>query len=190
MPTTTINTDIAATSGIATAEEIRTAFTEHKQELTWLAEFLTGDELMASVCVTDARDLTESNNEDEICQERLQQWAREATVRSAVDFTRMRIAELCSTYEHGDFIGHHHPQLSPDRMELVVRESDRIRSRLDSLCRFVIILCGFEQRSFAEAAHVLGISKHAAEAAYSYALEILEVIYCQWVLESYGPAAA
>lgn len=190
MPNTTINTDIAATSGIATAEEIRAAFSEHKQELTWLAEFLTGDELMASACVTDARDLTESNNEDEICQERLQLWAREATVRSAVDFKRMRIAELSSTYEHGDFIGHHHLPLSPDRIELVVRESDTIRSRLDSLCRFVIILCGFERRSFGEAAQVLGISKCAVEAAYSSALDILEVIYCQAVVESYGLAAA
>jgi DNA-directed RNA polymerase specialized sigma24 family protein len=72
----------------------------------------------------------------------------------------------------------------------VVRESDVIRLRLDSLCRFVLVLCGFEQRSTGEAALLLGISKHAVEAAYGSALESLEVIYCQAVLASCGCVAA
>jgi hypothetical protein len=38
-------------AGIAAADETRTAFTQHKKELTWVAEFLTGDEVMASACV-------------------------------------------------------------------------------------------------------------------------------------------
>ena len=189
MAAITTSETIATSSGIAPAEEIRAAFTEHRRELTWLAEFLTDDELMASACVADARNLTD-NNEDEICQECVRRWPREATIRSALDLKRTRIAELSSAYEDGAFVGQQHPLLSLDRIELVVRESDVIRLRLDSLCRFVLILCGVEQRSTGDAALLLGISKHAVEAAYSSALESLEVIYCQAVLESYGCVTA
>ena len=189
MAATTTSETIATNSGIAGAEEIRAAFTEHRRELTWLAEFLTDDELMASACVADARNLTD-NNEDEICQECVRRWPREATIRSALDLKRMRIAELSSAYEDGAFAGQQHPPLSLDSIELVVRESDVIRLRFDSLCRFVLILCGVEQRSTGDAALLLGISKHAVEAAYSRALEWLEVIYCQAVLESYGCVTA
>ncbi len=179
----------ATSSGIATAEEIRSAFVEHKQELTWLAEFLTNDELMASACIADAGDLSKSSKEDEIDQECARSWPREATIRSAVDFKRMRIAELSCAYE-GEACGQQHPPLSQDAIELVVRESEVLRLRLDSLCRFALILCGFEQHPAAEAARLLGISKRAVESAYGTALESLEIVHCQEVLESYGCAAA
>ena len=188
MAAITTSKTIANSSGIAPAEEIRAAFTEHRRELTWLAEFLTDDELMASACVADARNLTD-NNEDEICQDCIGRWHREATILSALDLKQTRIAELSSvyeSYEYDVFVGQQHPPLSLDRIDLVVRESDVIRLRLDSLCRFVLILCGVEQCSTGDAALLLGISKHAVEAAYSSALESLEVIYCQAVLESYG----
>lgn len=38
---------ITTSSAVARAEEIRTAFIENKQALTWLAEFLIGDEIIA-----------------------------------------------------------------------------------------------------------------------------------------------
>ncbi|MBZ5647702.1 MAG: hypothetical protein LAN37_10815 [Acidobacteriia bacterium] len=189
MAAITISRSIAASSEIASAAEIRAAFAEHKQELTWLAEFLSDDELMASACVTDARDLMENNN-DEICQECLQMWTREATIRSVLDFKRMRIAELSSMYEHDDLVGQEHPPMSLQTMEFVVRESDNVRSRLDCLCRFVLVLCGFAQHSANQAALLLGISTHAVEAAYSSALESLEIIYCQVLVEAAGCAAA
>ena len=188
MAAITTSETIATSSAIADAEEIRAAFTEHRRELTWLAEFLTDDELMASACVADARHLPD-NNEDEICQDCIGRWHREATILSALDLKRTRIAELSSvyeSYEYGAFVGRQHPPLSLDKFELVVSESDLVRRRLDSLCRFVLILCGVEQRSTGDAALLLGISKHAAEAAYSSALESLEVIYCQVFLESYS----
>ena len=47
-----------SSSGIAGAEEIRTAFIENNQALTWLAEFLTGDEMIAAACVIDACNLS------------------------------------------------------------------------------------------------------------------------------------
>lgn len=192
MAAITTSETIATSSAIADAEEIRAAFTEHRRELTWLAEFLTNDELMASACVADARDLPD-NNEDEICQDCIGRWHREATILCALDLKRTRIAELSSvyeSYEYGAFVGQQHPPLSLDIFELVVGESDLVRLRLDSLCRFVLILCGVEQRSTGDAALLLGISKHAVEAAYSSALDSLEVIYCQVFLESYSCATA
>ncbi len=186
----TISGSIRTGSAIATAEEIRAAFTAHKKEFTWLAEFLAGDDLLASACITDVGSLTEDLNEDEIRHDCVQLWARDATIRSVLDLKRMRIAELSSTYDHGGLFAQEHPPMSLDTIEFVVRESDIVRSRLDSLCRFVLILCGFEQRSPAEAALLLGISKLAVRAAYSGALELLEIIYWQTVLEAYGCAAA
>ena len=67
-------------------------------------------------------------------------------------------------------------------LEFVASESDAIRHQLDVLCRFVLILCGVEQRPLSEAALLLGISTHAVEVAYCAALEWLEVIRCQAIL--------
>ena len=183
MAAITISRDIATSPAIASAEDIRAAFTEHRHELAWLAEFLTGDELTASACVTDASIVTENNNEDEICRECLQAWIREATVRSALYLKRMRIDELSPVYEDSIVSGRQQP-LSLEMLEFVVRESDAIRVRVDSLCRFALILCGVERRSVAKAALMLGISKHAVEAAYSTALESLEILYCQVVIDA------
>lgn len=187
----TTNENITTSSTIGTAEEVRAAFSEHTRELTWLAEFLTDDELMASACVADARDLSKKNNtEDEICQECVRSWPREATIRSALDVTQSRITDLSPAYESADCTPQQHPPLSLDRIELVVRESEVIRCHLDSLCRFVLILCGVEHYTVGDVACLLGISKHAVQIAYTTALECLEVIYCQTVLETYGCAAA
>ena len=181
---------ITISSALASAEEVLAAFTWHKRELIWLAEFLTGDELTASACVADAGNLSENNKEDEICEEGVQSWPREATIRSALDMKRARIAELCAAYEHVDCRPQQHTPLSLEKIELVVTESEVIRRHLDSLCRFVLILCGVERHSVRDVASLLGISKHAVQAAYNNALEFLEVICCQAILEEYGCAVA
>jgi hypothetical protein len=169
-------------SGLASAEEIRIAFIENKQALTWLAEFLTGDEMIASACVIDACTLTE--REYEIGKEWFWAWPRYATIHSALDIQRMRIAELAPVYSRDDRLHGHHAPLSQDMVGFVASESLAIRHQLDVLCRFVLILCGIEERTSGEAALLLGISKHAVEAAYCAALESLEVIRCQAILES------
>ena len=66
----------------------------------------------------------------------------------------------------------------------VANESNAIRHNLDVLCRFVLILCGVEQRSSSEAALLLEISQHAVEVAYCAAVEALEVIRCQVIFEA------
>jgi hypothetical protein len=185
----TINA-VSASSATASTEEVRVAFEEHKQELTWLAEFLTDDRFIASMCLAGGRRLSDNKNkENNFFPENVEKWTQEATICSALELKRTRIAELASTYESLDPAGADLP-LRPDAIELVVRESDLIRLRLDSIGRFVLILRGIERHSVDFIACLLGISKHAVEAAYSHAIGLLEVIYCQTVLESYECAAA
>jgi len=189
MAVITIN-EVSASSATASTEEVRVAFEEHQQELTWLAEFLTDDQYIASMCLAGGRTLSDNKNKERsLYPENVEKWPQEATICSALELKRTRIAELASMYESLDPAGADLP-LPPDAIELVVRESDLIRLRLDSIGRFVLILRGIERHSVDFIACLLGISKHAVEAAYSHAIGLLEVIYCQTVLESYECAAA
>jgi hypothetical protein len=178
-----VTSDIFTTSlGITSAEGIRTAFIENDLALTWLAEFLTNDEMVASACVIDACTLTQ--REYEMGQEWFLSWLRDATIHSVLDIQRSRIAQLSPAYDRGGCIHGHHGPLSQDMIEFVASESGAIRHQLDVLCRFVLILCGVEQRPSGEAALLLGISTHAVEVAYCTALEWLEIVRCQAILES------
>jgi len=187
MAAITTSGSIATGPRISSEEAIRTPFAEHNQELTWLAEFLT-DETVASACVIDASTLTEGSNGKD--QEWLWPWPREATIRSALDVQRVRIAQLSSVYERRDCVFGGHPSLSLEMLEFLVRESDVIRVRLDTICRFVLVLCGIGNRGSREVASLLGISEHAVEAAYCAALQSIDVIRSQAIVESYGYAAA
>ncbi len=182
MAATVISGTFTSSSGMASAEEIRTAFIENKQALTWLAEFLTDDETIASACVIDASTLKE--REYEIGKEWFCAWPRYATIHSALDIQRVRIAQLAPVYSRDERLYGHHAPLSQDMVGFVANESIIVRHQLDVLCRFVLILCGVEQRSSGEAALLLGVSKQAVESAYCAALESLAVIQCQIIVES------
>ena len=185
MAAITTNDAIASSSPIASTQDVRAAFREYTKELTWLAGFLTDDETMASACVAEVYDVTNSND-DEICYACVEAWPREATILSALELKWARIAELSSAYDREDETGQQHQPLSEENIGFVVQESDVIRRRLDSLCRFVLILCGVEQRSADEVAVLLGISKHVVGVAYSRVLQALEVVYCEELLDSCG----
>ena len=184
MAAITTSGTIPTSSAIASAEEIRTAFIENDQALTWLAEFLTGDKMIASACVIDACTLTE--REYEIEEEWFWAWPRNATIQSALEMQRSRIAQLSSVYDRGGCMHGHHAPLSQDMIGFMASKSEAIRHQLDVFCRFVLILCGAEQRPSDETALLLGTSKHAVEVAYCAALELLEVIWCQAILEGDG----
>jgi len=188
MAAITTSGSIANSPGIPSGEAIRTPFTEHDQELTWLADFLTGDETVASACVIDASTLREGENGKS--QEWLWPWPREATIRSALDVQRVRIAQLSSAYDRCDCVYGEHASLPLEMLEFLVRESDVIRVRLDTICRFVLVFCGIENRRSREVALLLGISEHAVEAAYCAAFQFIDAIRCQAIVESYGYPAA
>ena len=158
-------------------ENIGEIFSRHREELQWLADFLTGDEMVAEACVVDARALAESENPG--FQEWMLEWARLATIRSAVQVQQKRIAQLSSAYLRRRCIHGGHAALSSDSVELLVEESCVLMARMDVLCRCALVICGLEKRSAHEAALLLGADRTSVEGAYCAAVKFLEVIGCE-----------
>lgn len=188
MAATTITSAINATArGVASAEEARAAFAEHREELAWLAGFLTVDECVAAACIIDARTLAE--REGNVFQEWHWTSAREAAIQSAIDIQRAQIGRLSWVYDRYD-CRVEHKALPLEVLEFMVRESNSIRLRLDTICRFVLVLCGIENCCPGQVAQLLGISEHAVEAAYWAATQFLDVIRSQAMIDRYGYPAA
>ncbi len=171
-------------SGCAIAEDILDVFLSHREELRWIAEFLTGSAEVADACVMDAFVISAAQSEAN--EEQLSQCIRLATISSAFEIQQSRIAQLAPFYEGRPCLHRRHPQLPLHSIEFLIEESDLVESRLDALCRFVLILCGVEQCSPCEAARLLRTSRLAVEAAYCAAVESLDTIHCQVLLESCG----
>ncbi len=170
------------------AEDIRGAFVSHREELKWLAGFLTANDQVADACVIDASAIPATPAR--ISRRGLAGWTRFATISSAIEIQRLRIAQLAPSYERRHSAHRDERPLPPEGIELLVVESDLVQSRLDGLCRFVLILCGVERCSSQEAALLLGISRVAAQTAYCVARECLEIMHCQTLVESCGGYAA
>ena len=178
----------AIASTVASTEEVHAAFTEHREELAWLAGFLIGDEEVAAACIIDARALAE--NKGNVFQEWHWTSARDGAIRSALDIQRAQIGRLSCVYDRYDCIHVEHKALPVEVLEFMVRESSSIRLRLDTICRFVLVLCGLENCRSRQVAQLLGISEHAVEAAYCAAIDSLDVMRSQAIVDSYGYAAA
>jgi hypothetical protein len=73
-------------------EYVGRVFSQHREELEWLANFLTGDETIAAACLVDACALAESENPR--FQELILKCACLATIRSAVQIQQRRIVQL------------------------------------------------------------------------------------------------
>ena len=171
---TTRKPEVQPDTGTA-AETIRGAFAEHEEELTWLASFLTGNDAVAEACVIDACAIAQ--NFSEALGDRLEVSPTFATIYSVLQIHESRIAELSPLYESRGYCTHE--QLPAASVEFIVMNSDVIRCRLDTLCRFALVMCGIEKCPLAEAAQWLGISQLAVEAAYCAALESLQIINCE-----------
>jgi len=152
-------------------------FRQYREELEWLANFLTGDEKVAAACVVDACALAESENPG--FQAWLLEWARLATIRSAVQIQQRRIAQLSSTYVQRRCTHRGHAALSSDWSEILVEESSVLIAKLDVLCRCALVICGLEKRSAHEAALLLGVDPISVEGAYCAAIKFLDVIGCE-----------
>ncbi len=159
------------------SENLGNVFGQRRKELEWLANFLTGDEMIAAACVIDASALAESETPG--FQEWLSEWVCLATIRSAIQIHQRRIAQLASTYKQRPCIHGGHKALSSDLREILVEESNGLIARLNVLCRFALVICGLEKRSAHEAAFLLGVDQTSVEGAYCAAIKFLEVIGCE-----------
>jgi DNA-directed RNA polymerase specialized sigma24 family protein len=181
-----IATKIESLSPSAGFDRFGEIFSRYRTELQWLAGFVTANETVAEACVIDACGLAESHPEPG---DLLTQWQRHATLRTAIEIQRVRIAQLSSTYNRGLCRHHNHAPLSQEAVDLVIDEGSRLMTALDALCRCVLVICGIEKWSVREAASLLGVSTKVARAAYCTALEYLEVIRCERFREEHACAA-
>lgn len=161
----------------ATADDVRNAFVEYREDLDWLALVLTGDHEMAEACIVDA--CTLATTENQVFEEWLEHWARRATIRSAIEMQRGRIVQLGTAYERRPCPHQEHTSLSPDIAELVRKQGDSLIPRMDVLCRCALVLRGIEDYSSREASVMLDVSRRALDAAYCAALDALAVLSCE-----------
>jgi hypothetical protein len=164
-----------------TAEEVRMAFTEHPEDLEWLAVFLTADKQLAEVCMADACVLaTAANDVSVLC---LEPWTRRCTIRSAIEMQHFRLMQLAAIYERTPCTHRNHIPLAPAVLDLLYEGPEKVGPRLDTLCRAVLVLRGIEGYSPNESALILGVSPIAVEAAYCAALRSLQILSCQLLMD-------
>lgn len=173
--------------GLATTQGICETFSRYQTELEWLAYFITGDEMTAAACVADACALATSRNQ--IFEDWLLHWARNATMGAAIQMLRSRIGYLSPTYERRPCEPRGHSPLSPDDVQLVLEETHLLVFRLDALSRCALVMCGIERRSSREAALIMGVSRTNLELAYCAAIEAIEAIRCERVRDENECAA-
>jgi hypothetical protein len=161
----------------AVSEYAGTVFSQNREELEWLANFLTGDEKIAEACLVDACAQAESGNPS--LQQWSSTWASMSTIRSAAQIQQRRIAQLSYAYMQCGCIHGGHTALSSDWCGILLEESSVVCTRLDILCRFVLVICGLEKRCANEAALLLGVDPAIVEGAYCAAIKCLEVIGCE-----------
>ena len=182
-----LNTTVQNRSRIASRDEVRRVFSEFRQELEWLAYFITGNHDTAAACVMDACGVSQSHNQ--VFEEWLLQWARYSTLRSALHSQRARICELSSNYPQPACVHAKHDFLSANLIELLVAESDGLVSQLDLMSRAALMICGVEKHSVAEAALMLGVSSACVRAAYCMGFQCLEVMECEQFRQDHEFAA-
>jgi hypothetical protein len=161
----------------AVSEYVDIVFSQNREELEWLANFLTGDEKIAEACVVDACAQAESENPS--LQEWSATWASMSTIRSAAQVQQQRIAQLSSAYMQCGRIHGGHTASSSDWCDILLEDSSVVFARLDIFCRFALVICGLEKRSANEAALLLGVDPASVEGAYCAAIKCLEVISCE-----------
>ncbi len=161
----------------AVSEYVGTAFSQNREELEWLANFLTGDEKIAEACVVDA--CTQAESENPSLQEWSFKWASMSAICSAAQVQQQRVGQLSSSYMQCGCIHGGHTALSSDWCDILLEESSVVCARLDILCRFALVICGLEKRSANEAALLLGVDPASVEGAYCAAIKCLEVISCE-----------
>jgi len=164
----------------ATGEEVRRAFREHREELAWLAVFLTPDAELAKVCVVDAFAL--ATTPTDVLAQSLERWTRRCTIRSAIEMQQSRISLLASIYERAPYRDCNHLSIGPVVLDLLYDTPEELGLCLDVFCRTALVLRGIERYSPTDAALILGVSRTAVEAAYCTALQELEVLSCGMVV--------
>ena len=156
-------------SGLATTDEIRSAFAEQRHRLYWIALLITGDDTLADLAVVNARAL--SANHSSVFRDWLNGWATYATVRAAIREVHGLIAASAHYLEHSSS---DHPDgavLSDDQVASLRQvDPQEIIVALDPLARSALVLRGIQHASIADSALLLGVPSRVVAVAYGQAL--------------------
>ena len=172
MNLTKILNELRGTPDQVTEDDIRQAFGDYHNLLRWLADFLISDEESRAAYIVDAVTIADSQTLG--FHEWLVHWAARATIERALQEQHTIVAELASKYEKTEPDRSNQPPLSKLDFLFLVKNSDRLRTRLDPLCRFVLVLRGIAKDAYDQVAAQLGISRRAAERAYCIAFDSVE----------------
>ncbi len=166
----------------ATGEEVRESFREQREELAWLALFVTADTELAKVCVVDA--FAVATTQKDVLAQSLERWTRCCTIRSAIEMRQSRISLLASSYERTAAGPHNHATLDPVVLDVLYEKPEELGLSLDVLCRAALVLRGIEKYSLSDSARMLGVSRSAVEAAYCAALDFCDILNCEMFMDS------
>ncbi len=158
----------------ATADDFRKAFAEHREELEWLAFFLTGNQDLVQPCMVDACALAVSQKQ--VFLDWLEHWSRRAIILSATEMQQSRITQLGAAYRRHPCPHREHASLTPEEIALLRTHPNDIVGRIDVLCRFALVMRGIEEYPTRQSALMLGVNGVAFEAAYCAALESLQML--------------
>jgi DNA-directed RNA polymerase specialized sigma24 family protein len=164
--------ELRGTPDQVTEDDIRQAFGDYHNLLQWLAGFLISDEESRAAYIVDAVTIADSQTLG--FHEWLVHWAARATIECALQEQHTIVAELASKYEKTEPDRSNQSPLSKQDFLFLVKNSDRLRTRLDPLCRFVLVLRGIAKDAYDQVAAQLGISRRAVERAYCIAFDTVE----------------
>jgi DNA-directed RNA polymerase specialized sigma24 family protein len=155
--------------GLASSDEIRSAFAQQRDHLYWIALLITGDDALADLAVVNASAL--SANYSSVFRDWLNRWATYATVRAAIREVHGLISASArhlenSSFDHPDGAG-----LSDDQVASLRQvDPQEIIAALDPLGRSALVLRGIQHASIADSALLLGVPSRVVAVAYGQAL--------------------
>jgi len=153
----------------ATVEDVRKIFADYHDTLHWLARFLLTDEVLAPACVVDACNIAE--RQSPMFHDWLTHWAAHATLLCALRMQRDDVAALVPKYEQLDGVDSDRPLFSPEDLQLLVDNAEVVRTQLDVLCRFVLIMYGIGKETREDVGSQLRLSESAVVRAYAVAFD-------------------
>jgi DNA-directed RNA polymerase specialized sigma24 family protein len=155
--------------GLASSDEIRSAFAQQRDHLYWIALLITGDDALADLAVVNASAL--SANYSSVFRDWLNGWATYATVRAAIREVHGLISASGRHLENSSF---DHPDgavLSDDQVASLRQvDPQEIIAALDPLGRSALVLRGIQHASIADSALLLGVPSRVVAVAYGQAL--------------------
>jgi hypothetical protein len=157
-----------ATSGhrpsFASIAEIENAFDAESELLLWIAWLITGDQVLATRCVADARKL--SCEKTGVFSDWLTQWARSATIQRAIEYSKDLISSASHQHENAQCTHGEHTPLTIGQIDnLRIMSLEVMIEELDAFTRAVMLLRSIQRCTIHDCALRLESTRSAIVAA-------------------------